>query len=72
MKTTQPTRRGAMKKSKGMCYWPKEELIALIAECDNWKEKALAYRDIIERAKHTPAIGSHYAILNEADKLEGK
>jgi hypothetical protein len=52
----------------------------LLRECeqdhDNWKAKALAYRDIIKRAKATNnPFGCAYVeiILNEADKIkEGK
>jgi hypothetical protein len=44
--------------------------IHLAVDRDNWKARALAYRDIIKRAKATPGIGSHYAILDEADKIK--
>jgi hypothetical protein len=44
-------------------------------ERDNWKAKALAYRGIIARTKQALEVrcSSHaWAILAEADKLEGK
>lgn len=40
---------------------------------DNWKTRALAYRDIIKRADNQAKIGRGYAahdILAEADKLD--
>ena len=57
-----------------------EKVKASKAKCkrhrDNWKAKALAYREIIERAKNTirfPYINRFVvSILNEADKVDGK
>jgi len=36
---------------------------------DNWKRKALAYREIIERARNSPDVCKD-EILDEADKLD--
>jgi hypothetical protein len=41
-----------------------------IADRDNWKAKALAYRDIIERAKAVCHEIRTSLILNETDKLD--
>ena len=40
-------------------------------EKNQWKRRALALEGIIKRAQATPGIGSHYAILAEADKIKG-